>query len=294
MLGLRGPILFEGVNMKNKFPAKKSVPIKVFWYSDRIVWPKTVTIITTVNEEGVPNAAPLSGIMHYDNLDKQPRVMLHMRKFAHTMQNICNTGEFVVNFPPYEYTDDVLEACRFYPKGVNELDYMRMTPIPSQKVKPPTLAESRQVLECTLDQFYDLDESQRHAVGNVVNILVDEDLVEVSRPELCKGVDPTITLGDAGRRYFHWTRIGDIKVEEVQSPPKEEEIRYSVQMNLEWQAGALKKLDDVPSFVRPMVVEMAEHIVINEGEDIVTDARFQRLIDQYTPPELMDRFDTSE
>ncbi len=280
--------------MKNNFPAKVSVPIKVFWYSDKIVWPKTVTIITTVNEEGVPNAAPLSGIMHYDNLDKKPRVMLHMRKFAHTIQNICNTGEFVVNFPPYEYTDDVLEACRFYPKGVNELDFMRMTPIPSQKVKPPTLAESRQVLECTLDSFYDLDESQRHAIGNVVNILVDEDLVDASRPELCRGVDPTITLGDAGRRYFHWTRIDDIKVEEVQSPPKEEEIRYSVQMKLEWQAGALKKLEEVPAFIRPMVVEMAEQIVTDEGDNVVTDARFQRLIDKYTPPELMDRIDTSE
>ena len=46
---------------------KVSVPIKTFWYSDKIIWPKTVTIVTTVNEDGVPNAAPLSGIMHYDS-----------------------------------------------------------------------------------------------------------------------------------------------------------------------------------------------------------------------------------
>ena len=32
--------------MQKNFPTKVSVPIKVFWYSDRIVWPKTVTIIT--------------------------------------------------------------------------------------------------------------------------------------------------------------------------------------------------------------------------------------------------------
>lgn len=141
MLGLRGPILAAEASMQKNFPTKVSVPIKVFWYSDRIVWPKTVTIITTVNKEGVPNAAPLSGIMHYDNLDKQPRVMLHMRKFAHTIQNICDTG---------------------------------------------------------------------------------------------------------------------------------------------------------PGFIRPMVIEMAEQVVTDEGDDVVTDARFQRLIDKYTPPELMDRIDTSE
>ena len=45
---------------------KKSVPITPFWYSDKIVWPKTVTIITTVNEEGVPNAAPVSGSSQMD------------------------------------------------------------------------------------------------------------------------------------------------------------------------------------------------------------------------------------
>jgi flavin reductase (DIM6/NTAB) family NADH-FMN oxidoreductase RutF len=273
---------------------KQSVPIKTFWYSDKIVWPKTVTIITTVNEEGVPNAAPLSGIMHYDNLENQPRVLIMMRRFAHTIQNICKTGEFVVNFPPYEYTDDVLEACRFYPKGVNELDFMRMTPIPSQMVAPPTLAESRQVLECKLDRFYDLDESQRHAIGNIVNILVDEDLVDMSRPELAKAVDPIITLGDAGRRFFHWTRINDIQVDEVQAPPKEDEIRYTVQMNLEWEAGALEALEAVPMFVRSMVVEMAEQLVEDEGGDTVTDARFKKMTDDYTPPSLMDRIDTSE
>jgi len=50
---------------------KTSVPVKPFWYSDQIVWPKTVTIITTLNEEGVPNAAPVSGVIHYDNMEKQ-------------------------------------------------------------------------------------------------------------------------------------------------------------------------------------------------------------------------------
>jgi flavin reductase (DIM6/NTAB) family NADH-FMN oxidoreductase RutF len=272
---------------------KVSVPIKTFWYSDKIVWPKTVTIVTTVNEEGVPNAAPLSGVIHYDNLSQQPRVMLMMRRFAHTIQNICKTGEFVVNFPPYEYTDDILEACRFYPKGVNELEFMRMTPIPSQKVKPPTLAESRQVLECKLDKFYDLDESQRHAIGNIVNILVDEDLLDLSRSELAKAVDPTITLGDAGRRFFHWTRVGDIMVDEVQAPPQEEEIRYSVKMNLEWEPEALKTLEEVPMFVRSMIIEMAEQIVEGEGGTVVTDKRFKKMQDDYTPPSMMDRIDTS-
>lgn len=270
---------------------KKSVPIKPFWYSDKIVWPKTVTIITTLNEEGVPNAAPVSGIIHYDNMDAQPRVLVCMRRHAHTMQNIIATGEFVVNFPSYDYTDDILEACRFYPKGVNELDFMKMDTVPSQSVKPPTLVQSRQAIECTLDRFYELDKTQGHAIGNIVNIMVDEELIEMSRPELAKAVDPVITLGDTGKRYFHWTRIGDIQVDEVKSPPAEEQERFKFKTQLDWQDGAWELLQAVPTEVRAMVAEMAEGIAKDDGESVMTDARFQKMVDDYTPPSLMDTFD---
>ena len=270
---------------------KKSVPIKPFWYSDKIVWPKTVTIITTVNEQGVPNAAPVSGVIHYDNMDGQPRLLVCMRRYAHTLQNIIATGEFVVNFPNYDHTDDILEACRFYPKGVNELEFMKMDTVASLSVKPPTLVQARQAIECTLDRFYELDATQGHAIGNIVNIMVDEELLELSRPELARAVDPVITLGDAGKRYFHWTRVGDIQVDEVKPPPAEEEVRFKFQMELEWQDGALKLLEEVPLEVRAMVAEMAEGIVQNEGATEMSNERFQRLVDEYTPPSLMDTFD---
>ena len=45
---------------------KKTVPIRPFWYADVVVFPKLVTIITTVNKEGIINAAPYSFFMQYD------------------------------------------------------------------------------------------------------------------------------------------------------------------------------------------------------------------------------------
>lgn len=158
-------------------------------------------------------------------------------------------------------------------------------------MKPPTLVQSRQAIECTLDSFYELDQTQGHAIGNILNIMVDEELLELSRPELARAVDPVITLGDAGKKYFHWTRVGDIQVDEVKSPPAEEELRFKFQMELEWQDGALKLLEAVPIEVRAMVAEMAEGIVKNEGAAEMTNERFQRLVDEYTPPSLMDTFD---
>ena len=40
-----------------------------------------------------------------------------------------------------------------------------------------------------------------------------------------------------------------------------------------------------------MVGEMAEGIVTDEGASVVTDKRFQKMVDDYTPPSLMDTFD---
>ena len=36
---------------------EKNVSIKPFWFSDKIVWGKTVTIITTLNAAGIPDTA---------------------------------------------------------------------------------------------------------------------------------------------------------------------------------------------------------------------------------------------
>lgn len=107
---------------------KKSIPIKPFWYSDVVVFPKMVTIITTVNKEGIVNAAPYSFFMQYDVMQHKPRVIVGMRKTAHTYQNIATTGEFVVNFPPADFLEDVMETCRFYPKGLLRLSWMFLLP----------------------------------------------------------------------------------------------------------------------------------------------------------------------
>jgi len=60
---------------------KKSIPIKPFWYSDILVIPKVVTIITTVNKQGIVNAAPYSLFVPYDIMHNRPQVMVGMRKF---------------------------------------------------------------------------------------------------------------------------------------------------------------------------------------------------------------------
>jgi flavin reductase (DIM6/NTAB) family NADH-FMN oxidoreductase RutF len=83
---------------------KKEAKIKPFWYSDLWIFPKLITVITTLDEQGRVNAAPYSHIMQYD-MPRNPRMLLGFRQTSHTWENILATREFVVNCPTADYLD---------------------------------------------------------------------------------------------------------------------------------------------------------------------------------------------
>ena len=269
---------------------KKSVPIKPFWYADVVVFPKIVTVITTINKEGIVNAAPYSFCIHYDIMHHNPRVIVGMRQTSHTYQNIAETGEFVVNFPPADFLKDVMETCRFYPKGVNELEHTLFTPIPSQKVKPPSIKECGQIIECTLDKQYLLDKTQGHVIGNVVALVFDEELIELGREERFRRLNLPIGLGDEKRKYFYYGLIDKVEMHELKPPPKEESAGDEIKTGMPWDEKALKALQQIPSAIREMIVEMAEDIVKKEGADRVTYERYMKLVEEYAPEDVLERF----
>ena len=88
---------------------KEEIKIKPFWYSDIWLWPKLITIITTLDKNGTVNAGPYSHIMQYDVMTKNPRMLIGFRQDSHTFVNIEETGEFVVNCPSASHLDDMME-----------------------------------------------------------------------------------------------------------------------------------------------------------------------------------------
>ena len=270
---------------------KKCIPIKPFWYSDIVVFPKMVTIITTVDKAGNVNAAPYSFFMQYDVMNKNPRVIVGMRKTSHTYQNIAATGEFVVNFPSSEFLEDVMETCRFFPQGENELDHTRFTQIASQKVAPPSIKECGQIIECKLHKQYELDKIQGHVIGEIVALVFDEDLIELGREERFKKLNLPISLGDEKRKYFYYGLIDSVQMHEMKPPPKPDNSEEKIKTTMPWDEKALKALMDVPQAIREMVVEMSEDIIRGEGAEGVTYERYMKLVEEYAPKDVQDRFE---
>jgi hypothetical protein len=58
-----------------------------------------------------------------------------------------------------------------------------------------------------------------------------------------------------------------------------------------WDEEALKALLDVPSAIREMVVEMSEDIVKQEGSDRMTYERYMKIVEEYAPKDVQDRFE---
>ena len=274
---------------------KKSIPIKPFWYSDILVLPKLITVITTLNKAGIVNAAPYSLFTPHDVMNNQPQIMIGTRKFSHTYKNIVSTGEFVVNFPSADYLDDIMETSRFYPEGVDELQKSNFTPIPSQQVNPPSIKECGQHIECRLHDHYELDKTQVKVIGDIVDIVVNEELITVDRGERIKRLNMPIYMGDEKRKYFYYGKVQSAEMIKLKSPPKskgEEDIE--ILMKLEWEDKARKAINHIPSYVRTMVVEMIEDVIQKEGFKKVTYEHFLRLMKLYAPEDVMARFETEE
>jgi flavin reductase (DIM6/NTAB) family NADH-FMN oxidoreductase RutF len=248
---------------------KAEVKIRPFWYSDVWLFPKLITVITSLDAQGRLNAAPYSHIMQYDVMAKRPRMILGFRQDSHTFENICATGEFVINCPPADYLPDVMETARFYPEGINELAQTRFTTIASRKVKPPTIEQCPQVAECTVDEIIRLEKSSGIVLANIVALVFDEGLEQMSREQRIRAMDLPVGLGDEDRAEYYFTRTRELEHHTLQETPQGY-AAASLKAELSWSEEATAELMKIPPFVRRMVMGQVEKHARKHGAQLVT------------------------
>ena len=167
-------MLVEKVSLPLQAPEGLSGQQASNWYRERSFVVRPVVLITTMNREGTPNAAVKTNFMTVSS----------MRYYAfscspehHTHQNIMETREFVINVPTEDIASKVLKAAIVTanpcPAGVNEIESAGLTPIPSEKVRPPRIKECVAHYECLLDWH-----RQDLIFGKVVAVSVDKSLID--------------------------------------------------------------------------------------------------------------------
>jgi flavin reductase (DIM6/NTAB) family NADH-FMN oxidoreductase RutF len=181
-----------------------------------IIVPRPVALVSTMSREGVANLAPFS---FFSGVGAVPPTVLFCPALRpseelgdqagerkDTLRNVEETGEFVINVVSDAIAAAANLAAAEVPFGVNEFTLSGLTPVPSEAVRPPRVAESPAQMECKLLQVIYTGHAPRSGVlvlGQVVRFHVREDLVENFR------VDPA-ALDAVGRMAGNtWVRTRD-------------------------------------------------------------------------------------
>lgn len=135
-----------------------------------VIAPRPICFASTINQEGEVNLSPFS---YFNLFSVQPPICifspsrrLRDNTTKHTLDNLAEIGECVINIVTYDMVAQTsLASCEFA-KGVNEFIKAGFTMLPSELVKPPRVAESPVQLECKINQVIPLGETG--GAGNLV------------------------------------------------------------------------------------------------------------------------------
>jgi flavin reductase (DIM6/NTAB) family NADH-FMN oxidoreductase RutF len=170
-------------------PARESVQ-NIYKLMTGIIVPRPIAFVSSLDEHGVRNLAPFS---YFTAVSANPPVVLFCPSVrrddpqrglvAHkdTLLNVIATREFVINV----VTDALVEKMNLtsaqVPPEVDEFDLAGLTPLPSELVKPPRVAESPIQMECRLRQIIEVSDRPSGGsvvLGEVLRFHLREDLVE--------------------------------------------------------------------------------------------------------------------
>ena len=146
------------------------------------VAPRPIALVTTVDEHGVNNAAPMS----FFNVFSQdpPIVIFGMQTRPNgsekdTVKNIRRSGEFVVHMVDMAIAREMIVTGINFPGDVDEIQAAGLTALPSAQVTPPRIAESPCAMECVVEQTIDY-ERRCIVLGKVVHMHVRDECLDAA------------------------------------------------------------------------------------------------------------------
>lgn len=134
-------------------PARED-PVNVYKLMVGVIVPRPIAFVTSISSDGVLNLAPFS---FFTGISANPPVICFSPMIRgsdgskkDTIRNIEATKEFVVNVVSEDFADKMNICSAEFPPEVDEFQMSGLTPVASDLVKPPRVAESHVNMECKL------------------------------------------------------------------------------------------------------------------------------------------------
>ena len=169
-----------------RFDLEKPTAGEAYKLLTGLIAPRTIALVTSMNENGSLNAAPFSS---YNYLCTDPPIIgigVTNRPTdglvpKDTARNIRRTGEFVVNVVTEDLAQQMNVCATDFPADINELEMACLTTAPSQSVKVPRIEQAHAALECREYATIEIGKS-RIILGRVVSIYIEDKYVDSNGP----------------------------------------------------------------------------------------------------------------
>ncbi len=170
------------------------------------VAPRPICWASTIDKEGNANVAPYS---FFNVFSSNPPIAIFSSNrrvddntTKDTLANIEATKEVVINVVPFNLVRQMTITSISYPSEINEFEKAGLTPIASEVIKPPRIAESPVQFECKVTEIKPL--GNEGGAGNLIfcevvkihiseNILDEENKIDPNKIDL---------VGRMGRAFY--------------------------------------------------------------------------------------------
>lgn len=134
------------------------------------VAPRPIALASTIDKDGNPNLSPFS---FFNVFSAKPPIAIFSparrvrdNTQKHTLENIKEVPEVVINAVNYEIVQQTSLSSTEYPKTINEFTKAGLTPLASELIKPFRVKESPFQLECKVNEIIEL--GQEGGAGNLI------------------------------------------------------------------------------------------------------------------------------
>lgn len=163
-------------------------PIQKQAWLQHAIAPRPVCFASTIDKEGNVNLSPFS---FFNLFSTNPPVVIFSpsrrvrdNTTKHTLQNVLEVPEVVINICDYEMVQQVsLSSCE-YPKGTDEFIKTGFTKEKASIVKPPMVKEAKVKFECKVNEVKSLGEeggAGQLIFAEILLMHVDESILKEDR-----------------------------------------------------------------------------------------------------------------
>jgi flavin reductase (DIM6/NTAB) family NADH-FMN oxidoreductase RutF len=154
-------------------------------YLQHAIAPRPICFASTIDSSGNVNLSPFSFFNLFSYTPPivvfSPLRRVRDNSTKHSLQNILEVPEVVINIVDYDMVQQTSLASCEYPRGINEFIKAGFTAEPATIVRPPMVKESKVKMECKVAEVRPLGESGgagNLAICEVMRMHIDESILD--------------------------------------------------------------------------------------------------------------------